>query len=137
METKLNVALSREVSAQSGAANTDCYRNSFRAMAFLPGALYVEGWVISSIGHVTHHGWLEYEGQVVDPTPLYAELAAARYFPGVRYNLAEAIRHASRPGREGTLPFVDRGRFAGVNENAAYREARAEACRAAYGDEAT
>jgi hypothetical protein len=130
---KLNVKLSRELAQQVWAEDKDCYRNAVRAVPILPGAVYVEGWVITSFGLVTEHGWIEHNGEVVDPTPTYAEQADGKYFPGVRYTLPDLAKLMNRRGAK--VPFVFGKNVHGM-DNRDYRIAYRDATKAAYGDAA-
>jgi hypothetical protein len=94
----------------------------------------VEGWVITRFGIVTEHGWVEYNGEVVDPTPTYVDCDVTKYFPGVKYTLEEMSRLASKRGA--TVPFVHGKLYHHGMENSAYRTAYRDAYRALLGDQA-
>lgn len=77
-----------------------CYRNAFDALLPVSSVLgggsndvyYVEGWVaLADFPTLTNtHGWLEHEGQVIDPT--YQDRATqCAYFPVMHYTLDELM----------------------------------------------
>jgi hypothetical protein len=82
---KVNAELSRNVAGKVAARPKECWRNAIMGLAVLPGAFYVEGWIITTSGLVVEHAWLELDDEMVDPT-LYQE-KGTRYFPGQRYDL--------------------------------------------------
>lgn len=91
----LNRKRSRAVAEVIGAANGECWKNALLAVAVLDEALYVEGWVVTDLSLLVEHGWVEADGEIVDPTPAYhAGQRRCRYFPGVRYTLEEAMSGA-------------------------------------------
>ncbi len=75
-----------------------CYLNSFRVIQEVPGysaAIYVEGIAVQVTqggGWTFEHGWIEKDGEIIDPTLPSQELV---YFPGLRLigerGLAEAL----------------------------------------------
>ncbi len=105
---RVNFALSRQLAEQVKAIPKECWRNAYLALTCLPTAKYVEGWAITASGLMVEHGWLEYEGEIVDPTFSLGDsrekLQATAYFPGVRYCLDEAMGLLAK--RDGQLPLV-------------------------------
>jgi len=61
-----------------------CYYNAFKTLFYCPEyeyeAVYVEGLYLGSF--LIEHGWLEIDGEIVDPT---LATHAGVYFPGLRY----------------------------------------------------
>lgn len=129
----VNLERSRALGGGLGAEPKQCYLNSFNAANFLgAGAVYVEGWVIKENNPIViEHGWVEYEGELLDPTPVFngVDAVPARYFVGVRYP-QEELHEIARQVR--FLPFV------GVMSLSVetHREAYIEATVALYGIEA-
>lgn len=69
---KVNLKLSQEIAGKIGAKDGNCWQNAFSAVRVLPvGALYVEGRAVKPGGETTLHGWCEYNGQVVECTPVW------------------------------------------------------------------
>ncbi len=98
----LNEELSKRV--QAAVKPGSCWRNAFTALALadLAGAEYVEGWVVTKGSRqIIEHGWLENDGEVVDPT-LPGEVEA--YFAGLRFTAAQA-REAFEQAK-GKLPVA-------------------------------
>lgn len=131
--------INRELSLQTAkqvprARDKDCYRNAVHATSVLgAGSLYVEGWVVCVSGGIplpTEHGWVEYEGSVIDVTPIFLEEGSEyEYFPGVRYDFQMLWERISKPGT--TLPLVGLASLS----NEPHREAYFEANRAAFGED--
>lgn len=100
----LNAELSRRVAQAVNARAKACWENAFRGLAELldlAGVLYVEGWAVTCDHLIAvEHGWLEYDGQVIDPT-LPGRVAA--YFPGLRLTTDQAIEALRR--KRGKLPI--------------------------------
>jgi hypothetical protein len=86
---KINRKLSRELTKLLGAEDKLCFQNALRAASYLEGAIYVEGYCVTSkLRLVCDHGWVEYEGQIIDTTPVYQGVAAdSHYFPADRYDM--------------------------------------------------
>jgi hypothetical protein len=88
-----------------------CYYNCFQSIVHLReyrAATYVEGMAVIDGGLLIEHGWLEIEGEIVDPTLPSDE---AIYFPGLRFvgerGIAAAMRIAKPEWCE-DLPFFYR-----------------------------
>jgi hypothetical protein len=81
--------LSRRVARALDVGKELSYRSLLRAFEWLPelaGGCYVEGWVVAlNDSRVFAHGWIELNGQVVDPF-LYQTLLT--YFGAVRFDPA-------------------------------------------------
>jgi hypothetical protein len=96
----------------------ECYANAWRAIETqeeYKDATYVEGMAVVQ-GLVIEHGWVEHEGEIVDPTLLEADMA---YFPGLRFQGRNGLETAWRiPGvlESGMeLPIFYRFGWGGVN----------------------
>jgi hypothetical protein len=78
------------------------------------------------------HGWLEVEGKLVDPTPVYhsAKREKKRYFPVRRYTLTELRKKVLKRGKT-SLPLSGHVWLREPDFKAAYHEAE----RHAYGEE--
>lgn len=130
----LNLLLSRRIGKKIGARDQECFRNSALGTVELgEAAVYVEGWVvtISGIGlpQPTEHAWVEHEGEIIDPTPVYHDgLSVRRYFPGERYTFRDVSK---RIFRNQSLPFVGE---LGLAHSSEYRKAYLRACRVQFGD---
>lgn len=104
----INLELSREVGRTIGAKDKDCFFNSVMAVAAMPdGAVYVEGYgVADDFRIICEHGWVEFNGEIIDPTPAWNnDRTTRKYFPVRRYTLAE-IRSRLHKRRKTTLPFA-------------------------------
>jgi hypothetical protein len=96
---KKNVELSLQLSRDKriGVKQNQCWYNSFKTLFYCQEyeyeAIYVEGMLADVSGFCTEHGWLEIDGQIVDPTLPEDD---GYYFPGLRYKgmpeLSEAIK---------------------------------------------
>ena len=106
-----NKQLSRKCGKQVKARPKQCFHNAYLVVVeCLPGATYVEGFAISHWGIACEHAWVEWQGEIIDPTPQWLE-ADAVYFPGLRFvgagKLVEAI--ATIPNdTDSQLPLVRR-----------------------------
>lgn len=69
----------------------------------MPGAIYVEGWIILN-GLVIEHGWIEYRERIIDPSLYDATPPPAAYFPGFRFDHKQAQALITKTG--GKLPFA-------------------------------
>lgn len=61
-----------------------CYYNAFKAVQYVPEyaeAVYVEGIAVFREGLPIEHGWIECDGEIIDPTLPTEDLL---YFPGLR-----------------------------------------------------
>ncbi len=102
------------------------------AISLGSGAVYVEGYVIDKDGLpiAFEHGWIEHDGEVIDPTPVYCDGEFTRsYFAGVRYTYHEVL---GRVSRNQLMPFVGMN---GVGDNPGHRLAYMRACKIMYGDQ--
>lgn len=73
-----------------------CYRNASRIVQHVPGyedAAYVEGIAVLDSGMLIEHGWVEFQGQIIDPTLPEVEIA---YFPGLRFEGQRGLAEAQR-----------------------------------------
>ena len=98
------------------AERQQCYANAFRVVMFVPGyadATYAEGYAVCSQGSCIEHGWVEKDGEIIDPTLPDETLT---YFGGLRFRgqtgIAEAVRIPKEPGCE-DFPFFYRFGFGG------------------------
>lgn len=132
-----NVDRSKKLKRAIHAKARECWTNAWDAITTLTeykNATYVEG-VIVAYGDVVEHGWIEHEGQIIDPTLLDANIT---YFPGLRFKgrdgldstwdipgymesgvqLPVYLRFGSGGGDspEFLKAIVDACRFAGMNE---------------------
>ncbi len=122
----LNKHLSQIIADSIEAKRKQCYWNAIEAqqgIVPLRDALYVEGFVVWAPqgGAWFEHGWLEYEGQIVDPTlilPPKAKRGKGKtspvtdersdiYFPAIRYTYEEVKRLVGTIGDE-QMPFASR-----------------------------
>lgn len=108
-----NVAESLRLSKDEriAAKPQQCYYNGVKAIIHCPEycvATYVEGYAQLEDGVLIEHGWLERDGEIIDPT-LPSE--AISYFPGLRFEgepgISEAIR-LPKPDWAEDLPFFYR-----------------------------
>lgn len=83
-----NSEKSRELGREIEAKPKECFNDAFRALALLPGSSYIEGYAIAWGGLIIEHGWLEYQGETIDPT---LPEGADWYEPGLRYSQAELL----------------------------------------------
>lgn len=89
---EINRRFSKRIGLLVGAKNRECWNNAVKATAYLgPAARYVEGWVVTDLGLLVEHGWVELPDCLVDPTPAYVKQKRCRYFPGVRYELQQVL----------------------------------------------
>ena len=106
-----NTAESKRTAKLIRAKKKACYLNAFRVIQEVPGyqaATYVEGIVVQVMkggGFPFEHGWVEKDGEVIDPTLPAHELV---YFPGLRFvgvlGLAECWLSRSPTTRPRTSP---------------------------------
>ena len=79
-----NLEKSMQLKTAINARARECWTNAWEATATqdeYKDATYVEG-VVIAYGDVVEHGWIEHEGDIIDPTLLDANIA---YFPGLRF----------------------------------------------------
>lgn len=89
-----------------------CYRNAFSVVQYVPGyekAWYVEG--IAALGNSVpiEHGWVEKDGEILDPTLPHDNIT---YFPGLRFRgqwgLSKALGLPKTLKTDADLPFFYR-----------------------------
>lgn len=98
MTTDKNIEESRRLARhpQVAAQQQQCYANAFRTALFVPeygDATYVEGIAVFRGGGCIEHGWVEKDGQVVDPTLPEVDML---YFSGLRFDGVRAVCKAMR-----------------------------------------
>jgi len=79
-----NIEKSKKLRKAIRAKASQCYANAWDAIESqedYQDATYVEGMAVVN-GLVLEHGWIEHEGEIVDPTLLEVNIA---YFPGLRF----------------------------------------------------
>lgn len=111
-----------------------CYANAFRAMLNVPeyhDADYVEGWAVYDGGFCMEHGWVEKDGEIIDPTWPDRDVT---YFPGLRFhgwnNLLDAMKNLPGKTRKEHLPLHWRHGWGGCDSpefSAAFQLATAHA----------
>lgn len=82
------------VGTEIHATRQRCFFNAFRAVTALSdyqNATYVEGIAVTTAGLILEHGWVERDGEIVDPTINDEHLV---YFPGLRYQGAAGLSQA-------------------------------------------
>ena len=85
---RTNWKLSAKVAEELGAVPKECYKNGVLAAIRLD-AVYVEGHVLDSrIGFVFDHGWVEHNGEIIDPTLVLinGHEEDYSYFPAERWS---------------------------------------------------
>lgn len=83
--------LSKRIAKRIDLVPNGCWRNSMLAQRKLFGSIYVEGWAIAQpFSMVYEHGWVEYEGKIVDVSWSELRQCPIAYFSGVRYNREQA-----------------------------------------------
>lgn len=89
--TRFDRATSQRLAEIIRGRNSRAYHNALRGLARLSDATYVEGVAVFETGERFEHAWLETASGVVDPTPVYAAMAAeaCTYFAGPRWTLGE------------------------------------------------
>lgn len=106
--TPVNLEGSQELRSRIRPEPQACWKNSIialRVIEELAEAVYVEGWSVTQEGLVIEHGWLEFDGAVLEPT---VEVPFKAYFPGVRYTLG-TVKWFMGGRWSRTLPFVGYG----------------------------
>ncbi len=99
-----NVELSLKLAKDQriGAKPKQCWKNAFKILLYCDEyeyeAVYVEGIFVDTVASFEiEHGWLEVDGQIVDPTlPLHDGV----YFPGLRYKGMQELSPAMREARD-------------------------------------
>lgn len=86
----INLKLSKQLGRQIKSQNKGCWQNALGVMlVHLPEALYIEGWVcVSKFGIAAEHGYLRFEGEIIDPTPTMW-VPDNVYFDGHSYSISE------------------------------------------------
>jgi len=126
---EVNRELSERVAERHGARPKGCWVNAWAALQCdteLHGGLYIEGWALTDGDLVFEHGWLELDGEIIDPTLYDRDVA---YFPALRFDRDAAKRELARRGKTmepGDLPIVWRFGWGGC-ENSEYMAAREKA----------
>lgn len=91
MAIHVNRDLSNEAAQLVEGLAQNSWRNAWCALEWMPDLAageYVEGYAIMSGSHVVfEHGWVELDGQVIDPSYPDGQVA---YFPGLRFDRAAA-----------------------------------------------
>src|SRR4051812_18711663 len=114
-----NIDKSKKLRKAIRAQAKQCYANAWAAIETQEeyrNATYVEGMAVLNLMVVIEHGWIEHEGEIIDPTLLDAGIV---YFPGLRFKGREGLDSTWRiPGLQesGTkLPIFYRFGWGGVN----------------------
>jgi hypothetical protein len=141
---RVNLPLSRALRDNKwlGAGNGQCYRNCIRAMLFhfargTRNLRYVEGYGITDLGMVVEHGWIEYNGLIVEPTPIWLKMArrsgrcGGRYFGGLYFTRSQ-LQNRELARKDAMLPLVIQH---GHWQNEQYQQALKAANVACYGEE--
>lgn len=110
---EIDVELSRQLSEAIGAVNKECFLNAFRGLSHYPEGQYVEGYVLVRVSKDSDevfpmpilHAWIEVDGKIIDPTPVYGQKGHAEYFPGNSYSLMDAIKKIE--DNDNILPIND------------------------------
>lgn len=107
---KVNLERSREIADKVPPLKKQCYRNCFLGQWYLPGSLYCEGYAINSNGLVFEHAWLEFEGEVIDPTliGLFGK-AAEFYVSAIKLTLEDMIDNDPMMDNRGLPIFLQSG----------------------------
>src|SRR6516165_9317271 len=107
---KKNIEESLRLQKAVKAKPRQCYVNAVRVIWNVPGykrATYVEGIAVVD-GMCVEHGWVERDGEILDPTLPQEELV---YFAGLRFEgepgIAEGIKRP-KPNSVEDLPFFNR-----------------------------
>jgi hypothetical protein len=113
-----NIDKSKKLRRAIRAKAKRCYANAWDAIETQEeyrNATYVEGMAVLDF-MVIEHGWIEHEGEIIDPTLLDANIA---YFPGLRFKGRDGLDSTWRiPGFMETgmkLPIFNRFGWGGVN----------------------
>ena len=107
--TAVDRARSTALAHGARAQPRECYSNAYRAMMLAREAVYVEGYVASSLtSSAIQHAWLEIPETriILDPTPSYCDgtSSALSYFAGQRWT-REDIRATYLRQRGATFPL--------------------------------
>lgn len=70
MSKPLNVTLSIEIAKSINSKATDYFDNAYKAALLTEGSMYVQGFLIYAVEPciLLEYGWIELDGQIVDPT---------------------------------------------------------------------
>ena len=119
---QLNLQLSQQAAKHVNAVPKACWQNAYRALLQVPAlssGCYVEGWIVDvNLPIPIEHGWVELDGQIIDPTPVMWRDTHA-YFPGLRFTKTEVLQTVSDAT---ALPIVSRYGVEGI-KSPAYRQA--------------
>jgi len=114
-----------------------CYLNAFRVIQEVPGyqaATYGEGIAVQAGGFSFEHGWVEKDGEIIDPTLPSHKLV---YFPGLRFvglrGLAEALAIPKPDYTTEDFPIFYRFGWGGA-DSPEFSQARRDAHRLAFGE---
>ena len=113
------------------ARSKKCYLNAMRVISDVPGyqeADYVEGYAVMARVICIEHGWVERDGEIIDPTLPDADIT---YFPGLRFKGSSGIAKALQIPKEEyceDLPIFYRYGWGGI-ESPEFRSAIAAAYR--------
>jgi hypothetical protein len=118
----LNLALSKRAAKTIKAIPKACWQNAYRSLMELPElsrGYYIEGWMVDvNLPIPIEHGWVELDGQIIDPTPVMWKATHA-YFSGLRFTKEEVLQTV----RDATeLPIASRYGVEGI-KNPTYRNA--------------
>jgi hypothetical protein len=113
-----NVDKSKKLRKTIRSKAQQCYANAWDAIETLEeykNATYVEGMAVAN-GLAIEHGWIEHDGEIIDPTLLDENVA---YFPGLRFKGREGLDSTWRiPGMDESgmkLPIFYRFGWGGKN----------------------
>ena len=85
------------------------FNNAFKVLDRLPDAVYVEGYALAGSPLIqVEHGWVEYQGKIIDPT---FPKGVAHYEPGLRFTrneLHEAMYTIPKNSHTADLPVFYR-----------------------------
>jgi hypothetical protein len=131
---KVNVKLSKKMASIVLAQNRECYLNAIHAQEYMPEAVYVEGFVrMHDFPLVIEHGWLELNGEIIDPTPSAIESVDKRtYYAGRRLERTDTLIEMVKVRH---VPLVHGKHYHGL-ECATYRDAYITAYRDLLGEHA-
>ena len=88
---KANLAKSRILAVALGAEREFSFRNAYDAVWHLPErAFYVEGFAADDRG-VIEHAWVEFEGDILEPTSAWRNKEGVEYFAGRKYSRTQAV----------------------------------------------
>ena len=113
-----------------GVTKKHCFSNSANVLFYIPDyseATYVEGMVIVKKRLLVEHGWIEKDGEIIDPTLPANDII---YFPGLRFEGTLGLSKALRlPKDEGTEDFPIFYRFGWGADSPEFSAARETAHR--------